>query len=42
MYLPMPTLYDKYIDHLGVIDKIKDSIGGTAYIAAGWVVATIW
>ncbi len=42
MYLPMPTLYDKYIDHLGVIDKIKDSIGGyQAYIAAGWVVATI-
>lgn len=42
MFLPMPDVYDRYIDHLDVIDKIKESVGGyEAYAAAGWVIATI-
>ncbi|TEB13398.1 hypothetical protein [Pelotomaculum propionicicum] len=42
MYLPMLMLHDKYVNHLDIIDKIKESVGGyQAYVAAGWVVATI-
>lgn len=42
MYLPMPNLHAEYIDHLDVIEKIRDAVGGyQAYVAAGWVAATI-
>lgn len=42
MFLPMPTLYDKYVNHLDIIDRMKESVGGyEAYVATGWAVATI-